>query len=243
MKNKLIQFLSILLFALPLFVSAQDFPEKQNPPKLVNDFAGMLSATEVQQLERKLVDFNDSTSTQIAIVIVNSIGDYAASDYAVQLAEKWGIGQKGVNNGILILIAKESRDAYIATGYGMEAYVPDLVANEIIENQIIPNFKNQQYYQGLDEASSAIMNAVKGVYKGTGGGGKSGDGTFKTIFIIAFIIMAVFVMSKRGGGGGGMYYGGSGFSSGRSSGGFSGGSSFGGFGGGSFGGGGSGGKW
>lgn len=242
MKNKLIQFLSILFLALPLFVSAQDFPEKQNPPKLVNDFAGMLSATEVQQLERKLVDFNDSTSTQIAIVIVNSIGDYAASDYTVQLAEKWGIGQKGLNNGILILIAKESRDAYIATGYGMEAYVPDLVANEIIENQIVPNFKNQQYYQGLDEASSAIMNAVKGVYKGTGPN-KNGGGSFKTILIILFVIFIIFMSSRKGGGGGGMYYGGSGFSSGRSSGGFSGGSSFGGFGGGSFGGGGSGGKW
>lgn len=241
MKNKIIQFIALLLFV-SFSAFSQDLPERPSPPKLVNDLAGMLTANEIDFLERKLVDFNDSTSTQIAVVIVNSIGDYQASDYAVQLAEKWGIGQKGVNNGILILIAKESRDAYIATGYGMEAYVPDLVTNDIIENIIIPNFKNQQYYQGLDQASIAIMDAVKGVYKGSGPS-KKGDGTFKTIFIILFIIIAVLVMSKRGGGGG-MYYGGSGFSSGRSSGGFSsGGSSFGGFGGGSFGGGGSGGKW
>lgn len=237
MKSKIIQFIALLLF---VFGSAfsQDIPERPSPPKLVNDFAGMLSATEVEQLERKLVDFDDSTSTQIAIVIVNSIGDYAASDFAVQLAQKWGIGQKGSDNGILILIAKESRDAYIATGYGMEAYVPDLVTNEIIENNIIPNFKNAQYYSGLDEASSAIMDAVKGVYQGNGSG-KKGGSDFGTIFFIAFIVLMLFLRSKRGGGGGTYYGGGSSFSGGGSSGG----SSFGGFGGGSFGGGGSGGKW
>ena len=95
------------LLLLSVVTIAQDFPEKLNPPKIVNDFAGMLSADENERLENKLTAYNDSTSTQIAVVIITSIGVYDVSDYAFQLAEKWGIGQKGKNNGVLILVAKK----------------------------------------------------------------------------------------------------------------------------------------
>ena len=97
-----------LIFFVGLSVSAaieaQDFPEKQYPPRLVNDFAGMLNGREMSELENKLVAFNDSTSTQIAIVIVNDLKGYDVADYAQRLAEQWGIGQRGLDNGILILV-------------------------------------------------------------------------------------------------------------------------------------------
>jgi uncharacterized protein len=96
---------------------AQTFPQRPNPPKLVNDFAAVMSANEVSALEIKLVAFNDSNSTQIAIVTLKSIGEYDIAEYAFELGEKWGIGQKGKNNGILILIAPAERKVFIATGH------------------------------------------------------------------------------------------------------------------------------
>ena len=98
--------LVILLISQVVFSSlqAQDIPDKPVPPRLVNDFAGMLSRQEVNALEQKLVAFNDSTSTQIAIVTVNSLNGYDKVDFADRLGEKWGIGHKGKDNGILILV-------------------------------------------------------------------------------------------------------------------------------------------
>ena len=99
---------------------AQDFPAVPNPPRLVTDFTSTLSATEVGQLEQKLVAYSDSTSTQVSIVLLHSVGPYDIADYAFQLGEKWGIGGKGKDNGILILAAMEDRKIFIATGRGME---------------------------------------------------------------------------------------------------------------------------
>ena len=109
---------------------SQKIPERPVPPRLVNDFAGILKAEEVRNLEQKLVSFNDSTSTQIAIVIVRSLGGSDKADYAQQLAEKWGIGRKGLNNGVLILIKPKTADSngqvQIAPGYGLEGPIPDI---------------------------------------------------------------------------------------------------------------------
>jgi uncharacterized protein len=250
------KWLLTLLCFVTVNLFAEDFPERPQPPKLVNDMAGMLDAGQVQALEQKLVSFNDSTSTQIAIVTLTSIGGYAAGDYAFRLAEKWGIGQKGKNNGILILVAKESRDVFIATGYGMEEFVPDALAKRIVELTIKPQFKEGRFYDGLNEATTQVMGLVQGKFtaedlpkqKQEKGGTPP---AFIVIIIILFVIMSLI---KRGGGRGGpgsrtifghRNYGGWGsFSSGGGIfGGGGGGGGFGGFGGGSFGGGGAGGKW
>ena len=109
---------------------SQDLPEKPVPPRLVNDFAGMLNQDEVNSLEQKLVAFNDSTSTQISIVTVPSLNGYDKADYAQRLGEKWGIGKKGLNNGILILVKPKQPDSngqvFIAQGYGLEGAIPDI---------------------------------------------------------------------------------------------------------------------
>lgn len=241
-----------------------DFPEKPNPPRLVTDFTMTLNQEETSNLERKLRAYNDSTSSQIAIVVVKSIGDYEISQYATELALKWGIGQKGKNNGLLILWATGNRKVYIATGYGLEEKVPDAIAKRIVNQLIIPNFKLGQYYQGLNLATDEIIARMSGQFEEDGA---SSDEEFPIGFLIMlFIMLLIFMMiirrnggrgnrfndRNRGGGfGGGMpwiitHSGGSSWGGGSdwggNSGGFGGGD-FGGFGGGDFGGGGAGGDY
>lgn len=266
MKPNKMKKLTLLLFLIfgYFLVSAQEFPAKPNT--LVNDYTNTLSASQVQQLEQKLVALDDSTSNQIAVVLVKTVGDYDINEYALELGRKWGIGGKGKNNGVILLIAIGDRKMSIQTGYGLEGALPDVYTKRIIENDIKPFFKTGDYYAGIDAGTSAIISVIKGEYKNDnpkskskGGGGRGSAGL---IVIIIIIIIAV-ILRKGGGGGGGQVIGGRGVAEallfgallggGRNSGGggfgggFGGGSSggggFGGFGGGSFGGGGSSGSW
>jgi len=245
---------------------SQNIPERPVPPKLVNDFARLLSSEEINSLESKLVSFNDSTSTQIAIVIVTDLGGYDKADYAQRLGDKWGIGQKGRNNGILILVKTKSDtrgEVQIATGYGAEGPIPDLTCSDIVNNEILPSFRNSDYYGGLNKATNTIMSLIRGEFTAAQYGHKAKTGKQGGLpfgFIIFIIIIIIAIVSRNSGGSNNRHIGtGSlplwlllgGLNSGRGSsgswGGFSGGGSsgggFGGFGGGSFGGGGAGGSW
>lgn len=257
--------LLFLLFLLPGFVHADDFPERSST--LVTDFTNTLSAEEKGLLEQKLVTFNDSTSTQIAVVIMQSTGFYDISEYAVQLYNKWGIGQKDKNNGVLILIAKEDRKVFICTGYGIEGVLPDALCKRVVDKDIVPNFKTGSYYDGIEAGTNTIMSIVKGEYTADSymKRGKGGDspGWFMIFlfFLIFFIIIFARVKyvsryarmnnlafwaawallnaaSRRNRGSWNNFSGGGGWGGG----GFGGGG-FGGFGGGSSGGGGAGGSW
>lgn len=253
-----------LILALFLFVTAangfaQDFPAK--PTKLVNDYTGTLSAAQLQSLEQKLVAFDDSTSTQIAIAVIKSVGDYDINEYALGLGRKWGVGNAAKNNGIMIVVALGDRKISIQTGYGVEGVLPDIYAKRIIENEIKPYFKTGNYYQGLDAGTDAIIKYTKGEYKNDKPKTKEGGGASSALTIIIIVIVVIILLKRGGGGGGGrQVIGGRGVADalfwsmllggGRGSGGgggFGGGSSsgggFGGFGGGSFGGGGSSGSW
>lgn len=249
--------LILLLLLFPFAVFADDFPPRPQPPKLVNDFADLLSSEEEDLLERKLVTYNDTTSTQITVVTMTSIGAYDASGYSFELAEKWGIGRKGKNNGILILVVKESRDVFIATGYGMEEFIPDAIAKRITEEILVPAFKQGQFYAGLDSATDVMFSRLTGKFKGEDIGQYKKKDKNRFLFWVVIVIIIILAIRRKGGGGGrgwggrsilfgsGMGWGGfssGGFSSGRGSFG-GGGGGFGGFGGGSFGGGGAGGKW
>ncbi|MBL4656218.1 MAG: TPM domain-containing protein [Bacteroidia bacterium] len=256
----------LLFFILPVLVCSysfgQDFPERPKPPKLVNDFANILGDREELILEKKLVAYNDSTSTQIAVVTINSVNGNDISDYSFRLAEKWGIGGKGKDNGVLILVALKDRKMYIATGYGLEGVIPDAISKRIVENYMKPNFRSKNYYKGLDEATSVIMGLASGEFTADQFRKKNiglSRLLFPLLIVIFFIIISysrfrsvrgshmagsnlnflsfLFLMSAVSGRGGGGY---SNFSSGSGS---FGGGSFGGFGGGSFGGGGAGGSW
>lgn len=228
-------------------------PDRPNPPRLVNDYAGMLQPGERQQLEQKLKAYNDSTSTQIAIIIVKTTQPYPIGDFAFQVGRKWGVGQKGKSNGLVLAWAPGDRKIYIATGYGLEGAIPDAVANRIVDNIIVPAFKEQRYYDGLDAATTEIIKRASGEYKAEP---KSDDGDSTWIVFLVFAVILVFIIiGMRNRGGGNRYRGGgggpiffppttySGWGSSSSGGGDSGGGSFGGFGGGSFGGGGAGGDY
>ena len=253
--------LVLLGLLLALRVPAQNLPARPNPPRLVNDLAGLLQPAEAEALERKLVTYDDSTSSQIAVVTVPTLDGNDIADYAQKLYENWGIGRKGKNNGILILVAQQEHRARIQTGYGLEGAVPDAIAKRIISNTLVPAFKQNQYYAGLDRATDQLIALAKGEYQADpadarpqGQGGNPGSG-IPFWLIIAVLVLVFFMMRSRGGGGrggrGGGFiapiifgggFGGGGFGGGG--GGFGGGGGgFGGFGGGSSGGGGASGSW
>lgn len=229
-------------------------PDRPNPPRLVNDFAGALSAQERSQLEQKLRRYNDSTSTQITIVIVRTTEPYPIGDFAFQVGRKWGIGQKGKNNGLVLAWATQTRKVYIATGYGLEGAIPDAIAKRIISNTIVPAFKQQQYYEGLDAATTEIIQRARGEYKADPTSNED-DGSSLFFWVLIFMIIIFIIARRNRGGGSSGTRGGGGFFPpvffptstysgwGGSSGGGGGGGGFGGFGGGSFGGGGAGGDY
>lgn len=229
---------------------AQDIPAKPSEPRLVNDFAGILNGG-ADMIEEKLRAYNDSTSTQIVVVTVSSLNGYDIADFSYRLAESWGIGQKGKNNGLLILVAPNERKMRIEVGYGLEAFVPDAKSKWIIDNIMKPYFKQGDYTSGINAAVDEIMNKASGAYKRDGSETdkvKSKGGYGWVFWLLLIIIFILFFLGGSSGGGGykryssGGYYGGGGFG-GFGGGSSSSGSSFGGFGGGSFGGGGASGDW
>ena len=151
---KVLIFLPIL-FLYALTSLSQNFPVKEN--KLVYDLADKLDPAQVSQLENKLRYYNDSTSTQIAIVIIPSLDGYDVADYSNRLAREWKIGQKGSNNGLLILAAIKERRIRIEVGYGLEGVITDAISKRIIESSIKPNFKSGNYFQGLDEKDRNVF--------------------------------------------------------------------------------------
>jgi len=269
---KMKQFIfSLFLFLFSFSVFAQDVPERPNPPRLVNDLANVLSDQEKQQLESELVQFNDQTSTQICIVTLPTLNGMEISDLSFKIGEKWGVGQKGKNNGIVIVFkpktGNEKGAVFVAVGYGLEGVIPDAIANRnVVDNEMIPRFKQNDIYGGLAAGTKVLMSLAAGEYTAADyqkkSGGKiseKGRGGFFIVIMIIIVLVSLF----RGGRGGHYNSGGSlpfwlalgllgganrgggsygGFSGG--SGGFGGGGGgFGGFGGGMSGGGGAGGSW
>lgn len=254
--------LLFLKFVLPLVIVFCGFTTKAqvagrpSPQRLVNnlskEFPDFLSASEQKQLEDTLDTFSRNTSNQICIVIVDDLNGMDASQYAIQLGNEWEVGQKGFNNGVVILVkptgGPNERDLFIAVGYGLEGAITDLQTKHIRENEIVPFFKEGKNYEGLYNGCRALMLAAKGEYniknkKGPGLITWMKEHPLLSILICLAILFVLLKGRKSGGGtfgrGGYRNYGGfgGGWSSGSSGGGF------GGFGGGSFGGGGSGGKW
>lgn len=265
------QILILLLLAVfAVSVFAQDIPERPNPPRLVNDLANVLTDQEEQQLESDLVQFNDQTSTQICIVTLPSLNGYEISDLSFKIGEKWGVGQKGKNNGIMIVFKPKTQGekgaVFVAVGYGLEGVIPDAIANRnVVDYAMLPHFRENDIYGGLSEGSKVLMSLASGEFtaadyqKKTSGKKEKGGGGFFLVILIIIVLVSIF----RGGRGGHYNSGGSlpfwlamgmlssnrgggsfgGFSGGSGGFGGGGGGGFGGFGGGSFGGGGAGGSW
>ncbi|OOS01824.1 methanol dehydrogenase [Canicola haemoglobinophilus] len=244
-----------LIFLFSQTALAASFPTPPTPFQYVNDYTKTLHTQEKQFLEEKLAAYAKETSSQIAIVMITTTGDYPISQYAFELGDKWGIGRKGLDNGVLMLVAMNDRKMFIATGQGLEGALPDAFLSQIIRNVIMPEFKQGFYAKGLNKGLDYIIAASKREYEPHQQENSWED--YIPIFMIAvFVLFVLFgelswrrkpyispssqdfdriirqsTLSRRRSGGG-------------FSGGFGGGSSSGGgFGGGSFGGGGAGGSW
>ena len=231
---------------------AQSIPSRPSPPRLVNDFADVLSDQEEDVLEKKLVRFADSTSTQIAIITIASLEGYTVEETAHKFLRDWGVGQKDKNNGVVILSAIQDRKVNIQTGLGMEGVLPDMICKRIINRYIVPAYKQKNYFEGLDNATDNIIGIVGEEY--TNEEGNSGDDVSTWVIVVAmiafFILLTAFSGKRRRGGtilsrrcytgwnGGGSYFPGNYGNSDSGSG-----SDFGGFGGGDGGGGGASGSW
>lgn len=266
------------IIAAVLFMSAailcNAIPSMPSPPRLVNDLAGVFTPQQTASLERTLVAFDDSTSNQITVVTVNDLEGYSAMEYATRIGLDWKVGSADFNNGVVLLIKPKTQESggqvAISVGYGLEGAIPDAYAKRIIENELIPHFKQEDYFGGASAACTVLMQLASGEISEPRGSGNEDIGGFIAlgmfIFFVVIVAMVVAVLKKgndngRGGHGGG-YRNDSGDimdaliigsllgNSGRrsswgGSGGFGGGFSggFGGFGGGSFGGGGASGSW
>ena len=246
-----------MLFILLAFCTAlkAQLPSPPNPPRLVNDYTGTLNASQISTLEHKLVAYNDSTSTQILVLLIDDLQGYSIEQYAIEIGHSWGVGQKGKNNGAVILVKPkkdtERGQATIRTGYGIEEYVTDATGKIIVDKEMIPAFKENDYYTGIDNAVNVIMDLCAGKFTQDE---YANDDDFPLWLIILIIIAIAIILSKFSDNSGQSYTGGGtrtiwipmggGFSGGGFSGGGSfGGGGFGGFGGGGFGGGGASGSW
>ncbi|MBX2992220.1 MAG: TPM domain-containing protein [Bacteroidetes bacterium] len=239
------------------FSQTQDQLAQEVPvPKLtrrVTDFTNTLSTAQVNALEADVARFEDSTSTQLVIVILPTIGGASIEEFALRIAEANLIGQKGTDNGILLLIAKDDRKLRIEVGYGLEGVLPDGLAGTIIRREITPHFRDGDYYAGIKAGAEAIILATRNEHKADKRKDDNEDtvGAIIIFLLLAFIILSALARGKRsrgllgtaalpilfGGGHRGRSSGGTGWGGG--------GGGFGGFsgGGGSFGGGGSSGSW
>jgi uncharacterized protein len=256
---------SFLLLCFYSFVSAQyTIPKKPAVLYPVYDEAGLLTQQQKDELNTKLIKFADSTSTEIEVVIIPSTKGQDVNFLATMFGEKWGIGKKGVDNGVVFLIATQDRTMSIQQGRAVEQYLTASVAGQILDYIVTPNFKQGLWYEGINRGTAAIMEAVQGKFKPVPVENNNSGGVLK-ILVIAFVIFVIliFLFGKGGGGGnndddddvtisrrgrsnypGGFFPFPGSFGGGGGFGGGSGGGGFGGFGGGgSFGGGGASGGW
>lgn len=266
----LLTILSVL--SLPLTAQNNDPCYPPAPQNLVNDFVGILDQNQIQALENKLVQFNKETSNQITIIITDTLCGTDAAEYSYTIGENWKVGQEKFDNGVVVMVKPTGgpgeRHTFIATGYGLEGAIPDATAILIVNQEMLPNFKNENYYEGLDAATTVLMELAIGDYNHQQYNEKADKGSiwaailpFLFIGLIWFLLVftrtrkyartndlgfwaALMLLSASGNRHGGSW---SNFSGGRGGfGGFGGGGGGGfggGFGGGSFGGGGAGGSW
>ena len=260
-KTDIIMHLLVLACLWPALAWAQ-IPPPPSPPRLVNDLAGVLGNT--QELEDSLEAFARHTGNQIVVITVSDLGGYEPWEYAQQVGQQWGVGGKKFNNGMVVLVkpktASSNGRAFIATGYGLEGALTDATCTQIVNREMIPHFKENDYAGGVWQAVSVLMPIAAGEYSEEQyvGDDNVANDVFDALLVI-FILVIIFIIisasksgnsggNNRGGDtgtwGGPIIWGGGSSSWGSSSGsGWSGGGGFGGFGGGGFGGGGGGGSW
>ncbi len=197
MMNRYIALRRSLLLPLLVLCTLSLWGQKEVPQPteyLINDYARLLSRSEVQRLGNKLRDYALETSTQIVVLTESSLEGEDPFEYAQRLADAWGIGSAGNSNGILIYVAQQDRQIRIQAGYGAEGFLPDVMAKRIIDNVIGPAFREGRYYDGLDRATDVIMDLGRGEYDGEEQQ-RNSQQKVPSWIILVFIIALIVVLS------------------------------------------------
>ena len=215
---------SVGAWAIP---AASAIPARPNPPRLVNDLAGVFTPEQVARMEQALVVFADSTSNQIAVVTVPELYGMDKAQLAISIGEQWGIGQEKFDNGVVILVKPKMQNAggvsgganaggvsgganagvdpsagkgevFIATGYGLEGVLTDAVCRRIIEQKMIPYFRNNDYYSGVVNALNTIMPLAAGEISSSEFA-NSGEGSFFGAGVFLLFVVFLFIALLAGG--------------------------------------------
>ncbi|HKD19733.1 MAG TPA: TPM domain-containing protein, partial [Thermoanaerobaculia bacterium] len=230
--------LGVVVLAAPALGDRYDAQIPEKPQRYVTDRAGVFGPGQAEALNARLEQFERDTSNQLLVWVDRKIPEgFTLEDFTVRAAQKWGAGQKKEDNGAVLFVFTEDRRVRIEVGYGLEGSLPDAIANRIIQDEIVPQFRTGDYAGGITAGAAAMMAAVKGEYKGTGRtvdegrrhrNESTGDCLTAALFLGVFVVLPILFRRNRfrshGGGG---WWGGFG---GWGGGGFGGGS-FGGFGG------------
>ncbi len=197
-KNTLIVLWLWVLLPARIFAA---IPPAPDPPTLVADFAQMLAGGQRMTLEMKLNEYSRVYGTQIAIVTINDLGGMDPADFADQLAEQWGIGQAGRENGVLILVnpgqANQRGNVHISIGYGLEGVIPDITAKRIVDREILPNFREGRFYEGLDQATTVLMQLAAGEFPAEEYDQADEPSVLAGFFTVLFIFLIIFLLSRK----------------------------------------------
>jgi uncharacterized protein len=251
--------LAILVLLWTSTISWSQIPDAPNPPRFFNNFSqtGIISEEQGAELEAMLDQFEQETSNEITVVIIDDLGGDEAWHFAAELGKKWGVGKADKDNGVVLLVKPTEENGghqvFIAPGAGLEGAITDISCGEIVDNELIPNFKKEDYFTGIKNAIIVLEKMAKGEIneKSYRKANHKNDLVSSLFGFLVIIIIVILLIRKGGRGGNGTTFGRGGFFVGGFGGGYgggfgggsSGGGGFGGFGGGSFGGGGSGGSW
>lgn len=189
----------VFVILLPFVVLAYTSPGQ--PQGFVSDFANVIESSTKQNIENKLVELESSQTVEIAVVTISSLGDENIETFAVKLFEDWGIGKKGTDNGILILVAPNDRVARIEVGYGMEGVITDLIANQIVQKVMIPEFKNGNYSQGIEKAVDSLIGIINktvdpSIFTTSNQSKSSVFDDINNEFILFFVFMLISIFSR-----------------------------------------------
>jgi len=254
---------TVLLLCFAALTTTAQVPPKPDPPRLVNDFAGILG--DCQWLEDSLEKIAMETSNQICVVTMDDLGGYDKAMMAYSIGQQWGVGTQRYRNGVVILIkpktADSKGDAFIATGYGLEGGITDAACRRIVDQEMIPHFKENDYLGGVWAGAQVVRDLAIGEYNEEDYASEDGDDALLGLILFIVIMALFFYLASKSNGGNGnrnnrdtgtwggpiIFTSGSDWGRGGSSwgggGSFGGGGGWGGFGGGSFDGGGGGGSW
>jgi len=164
----------------------------------VNDYAGMLSAGVVRQLDLLLKDFEQKDSTQIVVLTVPSLEGDALEDFSIRVAEQWKIGHKGLDNGAILLVSRADRKVRIEVGYGLEGRLTDLVSGRIIREAIVPEFRAGRFDQGVVNGVQAMIDVARGEFQAGARPGQAQPPGANLDSLLPFLLIFVFAVFSLG---------------------------------------------